>query len=213
MMLKRFAWFLLLVAVWPVQADDADSELTEARTVFLRGVDGDKRAVRDATQRFKSLSHRNPQEPVFLAYLGASMTLQGRDATNNIDKRRLTDDGLRTIDRALDLSSKGADQESPRYLDTLLVAANSYIHIPSFFNRHDQGKQLLDDILAHRNFDDMADGYKAATYLAEALVAQGEGDEDAYRRYLDLTVSTDPEGRDGRFASKLIEEISGVGPQ
>lgn len=213
MLLTRLALLLLLLAIWPAHADDVDRELTEARKVFLLGVDGDRRAVRDATQRFKSLSHRHPQEPVFLAYLGASMTLQGRDASNNIDKRRLTEDGLRIIDRALEKSSKSGDRDSPRYLDTLLVAANACIHIPSFFNRHDQGKRLLDEILAHRNFDDMAAGYKAATYLAAALVVQGEGDEDAYRRYLDLTVSTDPEGRDGQFASKLLEDMSGVGPR
>jgi hypothetical protein len=208
MFLRRLACLLLLLAVWPAQADDVDRELTEARKVFLHGVDGDRRAVRDATQRFKSLSHRHPQEPVFLAYLGAAMTLQGRDASNNIDKRRLTEDGLRIIDRALEKLSKSTDQESPRYLDTLLVAANSYIHIPSFFNRQDQGKRLLDEILVHHNFDRMAAGFKSATYLAAALVAQGEGDDDAYRRYLDLTVATDPEGRDGHFAGKLLEELS-----
>lgn len=141
-----------------------------------------------------------------MAYLGASMTLQGRDAANNIEKRRITEQGLGVIDRALELS-ESADQSPPRYLDTLLVAANSYIHIPSFFNRYDEGKRLLQEILAHSAFDGMAAGFKAAAYLAAALVAHGEGDDGAYRRYLDLAVSTDPEGRDGRFASKLIEEL------
>ncbi len=208
---SRFIWLLLLlplVQALPALASDPDPELTEAREVFLLAVDGDRRAVRDATQRFRSLSRAHPREPVYLAYLGASTTLQGRDASNNLDKRRLTDDGLRDIDRALDLLSKGADRASPRYLDTLLVAANSFIHVPSFFNRHDQGRQLLDEILAHPTFDAMAPGFQAATYLAAALVAQGERDDEAYRRYLDLTVAADPEGRNGRFASEILEELS-----
>lgn len=206
----RFIWpgLLLLSLALPAFASDPDPELTEAREVFLLAVDGDRRAVRDATQRFRALSRTHPREPVYLAYLGASTTLQGRDASNNLDKRRLTDDGLRDIDRALDLLSKDADRSSPRYLDTLLVAANSFIHVPSFFNRHDQGRQLLDEILAHPTFDAMAPGFQAATYLAAALVAQGDRDEEAYRRYLDQTIAADPEGRNGRFASGLLEEFS-----
>ena len=207
-MLGRIAWFVLLVVVWPAQADELDHELTEARAVFLRGVDGDKHAVRDALQRFRSLSHDHPEEPVFMAYLGACITLQGRDAANNIEKGRLTDEGLDEIDQALKRLSAGADQDSPRYLDTLLVATNTFIHIPAFFNRYDEGKRLLQEILTHRAFDGMAAGFKAATYMAAALVARGEDDDGAYRRYLNLVGSTDPEGRDGRFASRLLEETS-----
>ncbi len=205
-MLRRIVWLLLLVAVWPAHAADMDHELTEARAIFLRGVDGDKHAVRDALQRFRSLSYSHPQEPVFMAYLGACMTLQGRDAANNIEKGRLTDEGLGEIDRALKRLSASAYQDSPRYLDTLLVAANTFIHIPSFFNRYDEGKRLLQEILTHRTFDGMAAGFKAATYMTAALVERGKPDDSTYRRYLNLVVSTDPEGRDGRFASKLLEE-------
>jgi len=204
--LRRIGWFLLLVVVWPAQAEESDHELTEARTVFLRGVDGDKHAVREALQRFRSLNQDHRGEPVYMAYLGACMTLQGRDASNNIDKKRLTDEGLHEIDRALELLSASDDKGSSRYLDTLLVAANSFIHIPSFFNRYERGKQLLQEILEHRDFNAMAAGFKAATYLTAALVADGDGEESEYRRYLNLTVEADPEGRDGRLASKMLEE-------
>jgi len=199
--------FISLLAVFPLQASDFDRDLGEARTVFLQGVVGDRRAVRTATRSFRSLSHKNPQEPVLLAYLGACMTLQGRDAANNLDKRRLTEDGLGKIDKALAMQMERADQSSAHHLDTLLVAANSFIHIPAFFNRHDRGKQLLRQILDDSSFDTMAAGFKAATYLAAALVAHGDGDDAAYRRYLDLTVTVDPHGRDGRFAGSLRKEL------
>lgn len=198
---------MALLVIFPLQASDFDRDLAEARTVFLQGVDGDKNAVRTAIRRFKSLSHKNPQEPVLLAYLGACMTLQGRDAGNNLDKRRLTEDGLGKIDKALSMQAERADQGSDHHLDTLLVAANSYIHIPAFFNRHDKGRQLLQQILDDSNFGAMAAGFKAATYLAAALVAHGDGNEAAYRRYLDLTMTVDPNGRDGRFASSLRKEL------
>jgi len=195
---------MLLPLVSPVVAQDIDSDLTEARNIFLKGVDGDKRAVRTATNRFRSLSLSHPDEPVFLAYFGACMTLQGRDLQNNIEKKRATDEGLAKIDRALEMNSYREAQGSAMYLDTLLVAANSFIHIPSFFNRYDKGKQLLNEILQHRDFDAMAPGFKAATYMAAALVAQGDKDDKGYRHYLDLTVKSDPAGRDGRLASKML---------
>jgi len=203
----RSGLFALLLAVFPAHADDIDSELTEARNIFLQGVDGDKRAVRNAVNRFRSLNLGHPNDPVFLAYFGASITLQGRDAPNNIDKKRLTEEGLGRIDQALKRLPPNDIKRSSRPLDTMLVAANSFIHIPSFFNRYERGKQLLREILKHRDFNEMAAGFKAATYLAAALVANGDGDEKEYRRYLDLTVSTDPQGRDGHLASALLEDL------
>lgn len=211
MIMKRIAFLLMLVMVWPAQANRMDDELTEARAVFLKGVDGDKRAVRDAVQRFKSLSRAHAEEPVFQAYLGASMTLQGRDAPNNIEKGRITDEGLGVLDRALDAQLAKLDPGSVHTLDTMLVAANTYIHLPAFFNRYEQGKDLLQKILAHPDFEGMAPGYKAAAYLAQSLVAHGDADDAAYRRYLELTVSTDPKGRDGEFASKRLAELGDVG--
>ncbi len=198
---------IVLLAISPLQAADIDSELAEARDIFLQGVDGDKHAVRNAIQRFRSLSQRHPEDPVYVAYLGASITLQGRDAQNGINKQRFTEEGLEQIDHALKMLSDGKVVPSYRRLDTQLVAANSFIYIPSFFNRYDRGKRLLHEILEDSNFDEMAPGFKAAAYFTAALVARGEGDKIEYRRYLDLTVNTDPEGRDGRSASELLEEL------
>ena len=205
-MFRLICMLALLLVIAPSHAGDMGRELAKARSVFLQGVDGDKRAVRDATTRFRTLSVRHPDDPVFLAYFGASMTLQGRDASNDLDKMRLTKDGLKKIDRALKLLSAGHDNNSSEELETMLVAADSFIHIPAFFNRYDRGKRLLGRILEHPDFARMAPGFKAAAYLAAALVARGEGDEDKYRRYLDLTIKTDPEGRDGRMAGKLKDE-------
>ncbi|MCC6207423.1 MAG: hypothetical protein IT488_04665 [Gammaproteobacteria bacterium] len=209
--MKRIACLLLLVMVWPAQAvDREDRELAEARAVFLKGVDGDKRAVRDAVQRFKSLSRAHADEPVYQAYLGASMTLQGRDAPNNIEKGRITEEGLGVLDRALAAQLAKPDPGSVHTLDTMLVAANTNIHLPAFFNRYQQGRELLQKIIAHSDFDAMAPGYKAAVYVAQALVSHGDADDAAYRRYLELTVSTDPEGRDGEFASKRLQELGDI---
>ncbi|MDX9742112.1 MAG: hypothetical protein RBT81_13195 [Gammaproteobacteria bacterium] len=203
-MLTRLFCILLLLPVFPAHANEP-GEFAEAREVFLRAVDGDRRAVRDATLRFRTLSAAHPQEAVFIAYLGACTTLQGRDGTNNIERRRLTEEGLREIDRALALAV-GAEQDPVRYLDAALVAANSYIHVPSFFNRYDDARRLVREILAHPGFERMADAYRAAAYMAAALLAQGDRDEEAYVQYLRLSVEADPEGRDGRLASGLLAE-------
>ena len=202
-------WILLLVILAvssPVWADETNTELSNARHVFLQAVDGDKRAVRDAISRFKSLSHSHPDDPVYLAYLGASITLKGRDAANGINKQRYTEEGLQVIDQALKQLAAANDLPSTSRLDTMLVAVNSFIRIPAFFNRYDRGRRLLDEILAHEDFDAMAARFKAAAYVAAALVARGNGDDEEYRRYLKLVVDTDPDGRDGRFASTMLAE-------
>lgn len=204
-MVKRIVCLLLLSMVSLVYADDFDRELVEAREVFLRAVDGDKRAVRDATVRFRTLSRAHPQEAVFIAYLGACTTLQGRDGTNNIERRRLTENGLREIDRAVALAA-GTERDPVRYLDTLLVAVNSYIHVPSFFNRNDDGRRLVQEILAHPGFEQMAAAFRAAAYMAAALIAQGDRDEAGYLRHLRLSAGADPEGRDGKLASRLLQD-------
>ena len=205
-MFRLICGFALLLAISPLHAEDMGQELNEARNIFLQGVDGDRRAVREATNRFRSLSRGHPHDPVFLAYFGACMSLQGRDAPTSFEKKRLTEEGLEDVDHALKLLSAAGDKDSAGYLDTLLVAANTFIHIPSFFNRYDRGKKLLHEILTHGDFDKMAPGYKAAAYMAAALVAHGENDYNEYHRYLELTVSADPEGRDGLLAVKLLAE-------
>lgn len=202
----RLFLVMLLLAIFSVQADDFDSELAATRNIFLQAVDGDKRAVRKAANRFRSLSLGNLTEPVLLAYHGASITLQGRDAPNNIDKQRLTETGLGKIDQALKLLSETKDYPASRRLDTQLVAANTFIFIPSFFNRYENGRRLLSEILLHNDFNEMAASFKAATYFTAALVARGDGDDHEYRRLLELTVNTDPPGRNGQFASKLLEK-------
>ena len=200
----------LALSATPLRAGThgGDDELTAARNVFLKAVDGDSRAVRQANRLFRSLNSRYPDNPVYLAYLGASLTLKGRDAQNNLNKRQLTEDGLARIDRALDYLAEHPDEPAVRTLDTRLVAASSFIYIPSFFNRYDRGRVLLQQILEDPGFAAMAPAFRAAAYFTSALVASGNHDDEAYRRYLTQAADTDPEGRDGRAAKALLAEQS-----
>jgi hypothetical protein len=202
----RFSLLALFLSIPPAYADEDNDKLVEARNIFLQGVDGDQRAVRESIKRFRSLSADDPQNPVYMAYLGASMTLRGRDAPNNLDKQRFTEEGLRKVDQALSRLPKNSSKQSAAYLDTLLVAADTFVYIPAFFNRYEQGRDLLQVILDHRDFKNMAESYKAAVYFTAALIAHGDGDEKEYRRYLKLCAETDPEGRDGRSAKALLEQ-------
>jgi|GEM_PF-3324793 len=202
----RLVLAILLLSISPAQANDINNELTAARNVFLQGVDGDKRAVRKATKHFRALSTRYPENPVFIAYLGASMTLKGRDAQNNLDKQRLTEEGLGIIEQALSRLPEDNDEHSTEYLETLLVVADTFVYIPAFFNRYERGRHLLQEILNHRNFSSMAAGYKAAAYFTAANIARGKGMEDEYRHYLTLAENTDPQGRNGQSARQLLKQ-------
>ena len=203
----RLVFVALLSLVLPVHANTIDNELMEARNIFLRGVDGDRQAVRKAEKRFRTLNARYPENSVFMAYLGASVTLKGRDAQNNLDKQRLTEEGLRRIERALSYLPDNNGEHSSEYLDTLLVVADTFLYIPAFFNRYERGRHLLNEILGHHHFNKMAAGYKAATYFTAAVIARGNGLENEYMRYLKLTEEADPQGRDGQAAKQLLRDL------
>jgi len=169
-------------------------------------VDGDKHAVSEASRLFRALNLREPENPVYLAYLGASITLQGRDAPNNVDKQRLTEAGLRKVDHAFDVLLDRGRRASAVYLETLLVITNTYIHIPAFFDRYNRGRALLQVILEHGDFESMSPQFKAAAYFTAALVALGDHTDEQYRHFLKLSAATDPDGRNGRVARELLQD-------
>jgi len=198
--------FALIFSGTPALAGEADDDLVEARTNFLQGADGDKRAASESTRLFRALSMREPENPVYLAYFGASMTLQGRDTPNNVDKLRLTEAGLRNVDHAFDVLLGHGRRASAVYLETLLVITNTYIHIPAFFDRYNRGRALLQVILEHGDFEGMSRQFRAAAYFAAALVALGDQTHEQYRHFLKLSAETDPDGRNGRAAQELLQD-------
>src|SRR5262245_11349186 len=67
-------------------ADAIDAKIIAARQLFLQGMDGDKRVVREALLEFRQLKDTHPGHPLVQAYIGACEALQGRDGGNVADQ-------------------------------------------------------------------------------------------------------------------------------
>jgi len=96
---------------------------------------------------WKDLHQSQPDDPLALLLLGASQVLQGRDAWMPWNKLRYTEEGMEQMSAALKLLSTEDEQ---RYLDGLPVsvllpalAGITFIEVPDFFGRFEQGYQLL----------------------------------------------------------------------
>lgn len=213
-MKKSFILFCLLfitMGVFPVSAGDAFTKDMEAfREIYIKASDGDKSAVRKAIRAVRKLEGKYRKHPLVMVYKGGTLTLRGIAAGNRpLDRVRETEEGLNVIDRALRMLPRHKGDELER-LEARLVAAFVFINIPnSIFHRLNQGQHLVDQLLTYPKFDDLPKGMQAAIYYAAALSAEKHQDPIHYRRYLEMTVETDPEGLNGQEARRLLKDITG----
>lgn len=195
---------LLLPPVGATRTDAYYEGLAAARATFFQAVDGDKRAVRTALQQFRRLKDQYPDNPLVNAYIGACETLQGRDGSNVTAKRTSTEQGIRDLDAALVTLPLLTLDNAPFILEAKLVIANAYIHIPSFFNRRQEGERLLRELLDDPALGAMPPGFQASVLVTAATVAQlNERPSDSVS-LLKRAQELDPGGREGRRAQQLL---------
>ncbi|MDR9468484.1 hypothetical protein [Marinospirillum sp.] len=142
--------FLLLLLVFPLGAsgNQVAAEYQSAYESYQAAVADDYSAGRIAAT-WKDLHQSQPDDPLPLLLLGASQVLKGRDAWMPWNKLRYTEEGMEQMTAALKLLNT-EDQE--RYLDGLPVgvllpalAGITFIEVPGFFGRFEQGYQLLQE--------------------------------------------------------------------
>ncbi|HFD92005.1 MAG TPA: hypothetical protein ENJ22_01805 [Gammaproteobacteria bacterium] len=206
------ARYLLCLAVlaWLPPADAGDDrfarDVAAMREVYLQATDGEKRAVRRAIQASRRLERKYRNHPLALAYKGGALALRGIDAYKRpLDRMRETEEGLVILDRALRILEKwqGDDLEAT---EARLVTAYVFLNLPdSVFHRLRQGEHLVELLLRHPGFDGLPRGMRAAIYFAAATAADKRKDAARRRRYLELTVKTDPEGKNGKEARALLD--------
>jgi len=134
----------LLLTPCLVQAET----FSKASATFMQALHGQEGALVKAIEQFNQLSRREPDNPVYQAYLGACKTLQAREAWMPWNKMRYAEQGLEIIDRALNKLGPEDDKRTingaSRRLQTLLIAAQTYIGLPDdIFHRRAKGQRIL----------------------------------------------------------------------
>ncbi|MCC6208249.1 MAG: hypothetical protein IT488_08855 [Gammaproteobacteria bacterium] len=199
---------MLLLSPW-VRADVTDPGIVASRELFYQGVDGDRRAVREALRQFRELKAGRPDDPLVQAYIGACEALLGRDGSNVTAKRTNTGQAVRDLDAALVLLVRRVGDDSATVsastvLETKLVIANAYLHIPSFYNRLEDGQRLLRELQQDPRLDFMSPGFRASVLVSAATVARMRERPDDTMHLLKRAQELDPVGREGKRAQHML---------
>jgi hypothetical protein len=206
--------FVLALGPFPALAGEHQPAIAEASAAFQRAVAGDAAAAARAEALFQKLSAEEPGDPVLLAYAGASATMVGRDASSPLDAVKIAEGGLDQIDQALRLLGPQHDRPAPGQLpprlETLLVAASSYLQVPDeIFHRQDDGKAALQTALSHPLYARLPPAVQARFTWLSAVLARGEKRPDDERAALRQALALDPQGP---LTARIQDRLSRVAP-
>jgi lipopolysaccharide biosynthesis regulator YciM len=102
-------------------------QFEEGKKVLMKGVDGDKKAVKTAYEIFLSLRKSEPGNALIEAYYGSTLALLGRDAVQPLEKADKAQEGLDSLNKAISMD--------PSQKDIRLLRANVCMRLPeSFFH-------------------------------------------------------------------------------
>lgn len=171
-----------------------EQELAAAFDRLQQAVPGEDSAIDDAAQRFQRLLVAHPADPVLRAYAGATTSL--RATTTMLPWRKIghAEDGLALIDKALAMLDASHDaplhRGVPAVLETRFVAASTFLRLPAMFNRHERGRQQLEQVLASPLFDTAPAAFRATVWLRAARLAQDERQPEQARAWLEKAAAT-----------------------
>jgi len=173
---------------------------TAARQQFMAGTAGDASARDAAIEAFGKLQASQPGNPLFLAYEGAGIAMQGRDAKMPWDKMKFAEKGADMVEKALALLAPEHDallvDGAPASILTRLVAANSLLAMPDFMHRRAGGKRALQEALDSSVLAQSPAALRASLFSAAARVAAEEkrsSDEIGYLRQVIATQANSPQ--------------------
>ena len=183
----------MALAARPACAADA-AGFEAAFASFQRGAAGDEGAIDSAVKQFTSLSEADPSDPVLLAYSGAATALQARAAVLPWKKLAYADEGLARLDKALSLLQPAHDaplhRNTPASLETRFVAANTFLGMPSMFNRAARGRRLLDEVLQSPLLEASPLPFRGTVWLRAGVAAAADNRPADARRWFEQVVSS-----------------------
>lgn len=179
---------LLSAPTWAVP----DSQFQPAFAEFVQATAGDASMIGKAAHSFSGLLKAEPENPVLMAYAGASLALQAGSTWLPWKKMAFAEDGMAQLDKALALLKPVHDAPvqngTPGALEVKFVAANTFLAVPGFMNRHERGSRLLGDVLNSPLLPSAPLGFRGTVWLKAAEEALKTRKPDEARRLLNLAV-------------------------
>ena len=129
-----------------------EAQFQPAFAAFMQAADGNPSAIDKAADAFAALLKTEPTNPVLMAYTGAATSMKATTTWLPWAKMAHAEDGLARLDKALAMltpaHSAVVQNGTPGNLEVKLVAANTFLAVPGFMNRHERGVKLVKDLLA-----------------------------------------------------------------
>ena len=170
------------------------------------GADTDK-----ANDDFRKLSEAEPQNPLYLAYYGATWAMKGRDAWAPWNKLRNTEKGGEILDKALAMLGPEHEQllvrGTPVAIEVRLVAASTFLALPDLFHRLEAGKATLASALGSALFSSAPGQLRAQVFAQSAVLARKEGNAAREAEALRQAVQEWPESELAANARQRLLEL------
>jgi hypothetical protein len=130
-------------------------QFEKGKKLLMKGVEGDKKAVKIAYEIFLKLRKTEPGNALIEAYYGSSLVLLGRDAVQPLEKADKALEGLDSLNQAISMD--------PNQKEIRMLRANVCMRLPESFFHCSQ--------TAIEDFSFLLDRYKADTsYLTNKQV-------------------------------------------
>ncbi|WP_248893754.1 hypothetical protein [Bacillus methanolicus] len=102
----------------------------------MKGVDGDKKAVKIAYEIFLKLRKTEPDNALIEAYYGSTLALLGRDAVQPLEKADKAQEGLDSLNQAISMDpnqvvAREHLSEAAGVLFPLLGNGDRGLHLPA----------------------------------------------------------------------------------
>lgn len=210
-LLVASVWGLLtLVGANPAMADQA--QVAEGYKYYqISSQDGGSGNTKKAIKLFTKAVDEDPQDPLANVLLGASYALKGRDALMPWTKMKSTEKGLAIMSDSIEMLS---DEDEKRLFERLPVhiqvksqAGIVFTSVPDFFNRFDQGRELLEETLVDIKRTQLPAIATKHIYFYAAIAAEKDEDMLRAKELYQHVVNVSPDDEYGQTASEKLNSI------
>ena len=190
--IRRIALAASLASLGATAFAVPEAQFQPAFQQFIKANAGNTAAIEQAAEAFSGLVKTEPSNPVLLAYAGASMAMKATTTMMPWKKMGYAEDGLSQLDKALSMLNASHDapiqHDTPGALEVKYLAANTFLAVPGFMNRHERGTKLLGDVVNSPLFATAPLGFRGGVWIKAANEATKANNPVEAKRYLDLIV-------------------------
>ena len=185
---------LMLVAIAACCAGAEDLEA--AKQLYLKAVEGDERALKEAAGVLDGLRREHPHDARVAAYLGSSRLLESSHTMAPWKKGKLAKEGLERLDAAVRMA--------PGDAEIRFLRAASTFHLPGWFGRGVECEQDLRLLSAPEMRTALGPRYAAAALYYHGVMREKAGDTGGAREAWGESVRLSPDTRAGREAANKL---------